>query len=172
MIKGKILLVFSVALVIVVLIILNYGENKVKIRPSYQASSMHDLHLTHKKDGNIKWELLAKEALFPVGRKEVILEDLGLTVNQTPKIYLTSGNGVYEIENGDVTLNNPVELKIKDTKFTTNSIKWINADELITTDNPVTFTGGNFLIEGIGLIAHTKQQQVRINKDVKATFYR
>lgn len=172
MIKGKILLVFSVALVIVVLIILKYGENKVKIRPAYQASSMQDLHLSHKEDGKIKWELSAKEALFPVERKEVLLQQLGLTVNRSPRLILTSGSGIYEIEKGDVTLNDPVELKIKDSKFTTNMLKWINADELITTDSPVRFTGSNFLIEGIGLIAHTKQQKVRITRDVKAIFYR
>lgn len=132
---------------------------------------MQDLHLTNKEDSAVKWELSAREAIFPIGGKEIFLKSLDLKINRTPVIYLASGAGVYEIEKGYVTLDKSVEMNVKDTKFTTNSLKWNSAEELITTDDDVKFTGKNFLIEGTGLTAAVSQQKVRILKNVKAVFY-
>ena len=102
----------------------------------------------------------------------VFLKSLGLKVKQSPEIYLTSQKGVYEVEKGNITLNNTVELNIRDTKLATNSLEWNSKNELITTKDDVKFSGKNFLIEGAGLIAKTKQQQIRIVNNVKAIFYR
>lgn len=172
MIKGRFFLVLSVILVIGILIILSYHERDVKIRPSYQTSSMKNLHLTHKEEKKVQWELLAENAIFPVGRKEVILESIDLKINHSPEIYLTSDSGIYEVDKGNVMLNKPVEIKIKDAKFTTDTLNWDSTDELISTPDAVTFTGSNFRIEGIGLSARVEQQKVKIEKNVKAIFYR
>lgn len=154
------------------LFILNYKESGVKLNPSLKTSTMENLLLTHKQDDKVKWELSAGKALFPTGNKKVFLKSLGLKVKHSPEIYLTSQKGVYEIEKGNITLDNSVELNIGDTKFATNSLEWDSKNELITTKDDVKFSGKNFLIEGAGLIAKTKQQQIRIVKNVKAIFYR
>jgi LPS export ABC transporter protein LptC len=133
---------------------------------------MDSLHLKHREKNNVKWELTSEKAILPVEKKEIHLQSLSLKINQSPAIYLTSGSGIYEIERGDVTLHNAVELKVKDSMFLTDTIKWHSRDEAIRTDDDVKFTGGNFLITGSGLAAKVKQQKVRILKDVKATFYR
>ncbi len=172
MTKGRFFWILTATLVIGILVILNYNEGNVKIRPSYQTSTMQQLHLTHKEDNKVKWELSAKSAIFPIGNKEVFLESLGLKINHSPEIYLTSESGIYKIKKGDITLNKPVELNIKDAKFITNSLKWKNKDELITTDSAIRFSGKTFLIEGRGLAAKIKQQEVRILNNVKAIFYR
>ncbi len=162
----------SILLIIGTLVILNLGGKNVKINPSYQTSSMKDLFLTHKEEGVVKWELSADKALMPIGKKEIYLNDLKLKINEQTDIFLTSGSGLYEVEEENITLNKPVELKMKDTTFQTTTIKWNSADEFITTDDAVQFVGNKFRIVGKGMTAQLDKEKVRIINDVKAVFYR
>lgn len=154
----------------VLLLLAFYKGQDIKLQPSFQTSSMHDLHMTLREDQVIKWELSAREAVFPVGSREVFLKSLGVKINRDPEILLAGGSGVYLIDQGNVNLAGSVELNIKNTKFTTDSLTWDSKAELITTQDPIRFTGANFLIEGSGLAASVKQQKIRILKNVKATF--
>ncbi len=171
MIKGRFVWIISAALVIGILFILNYNESSLNIFPSYKTSSMKNLYLKHREGNEIKWELSSVTAILPLGKREIFLESLKLKINQTPEIYLSSGSGIYDMDDGNVTLKESVTLNIKDTTFVTDTLEWNSADELITTEDRVKVSGGNFLIQGTGLTAKVKQQQVRIMKDVEATFY-
>ena len=133
---------------------------------------MKNLYLKHREGNEVKWELSSDKAILPVGNKEVFLTSLALKINQSPEIYLTSGSGVYDIEQENVLLNQSVELTIKDATFTTDTLKWDSKNDLITTEDNIKFTGSSFLITGTGLAAKAKEQKVRIIKDVKAIFYR
>lgn len=172
MTKGRFLRILSGILIAGILIIFSYNEKNIKILPSYQTSAMKDLHLTHKEGSMVKWELSADKATLPTGNSEIFLESIALDINLSPKIHVTSGNGVYEIEKGDVFLNENVELYMKNAKFMTETMKWNIPDEVITTDDDITFKSNNFLIEGTGLVAKIKEQSVRIRNNVKAIFYR
>ena len=134
-------------------------------------SSMDKLHMVNKEGNAVKWELSAEKAVFPKGNREILLTSLGLRINHTPEIYLSSGSGIYKVEKGDITLKTPVEMNINDTIFRTNEMNWNNSKETLTTDNNVEFIGKNFNIVGKGLTAKTKDQKVRILKNVKAIFY-
>ncbi|MBI4850154.1 MAG: LPS export ABC transporter periplasmic protein LptC [Nitrospirae bacterium] len=147
-----------------------YKDQRIKIQPSFHTSTMHDLHLAHRENDEVKWELSATEAVFPIGGEEVFLKSLGLKINQPSGIYLESASAIYEIEGRNVTLNKPVELNMKDAKFTTDSLKWNSVNGLITTEDDVKLIGKNFVIEGTGLSAKTEQQYIRILKNVKAVF--
>jgi LPS export ABC transporter protein LptC len=169
--KIKFFFFFSLALSLAVLIILGYKETDVTVAPLYKTSSMQGLHITHKTGGRIKWELTAKDANFPSGNKEVIIRSLKLKIYNDPEIYLTGGSGIYKIEGENLTINKPVEINIRDAKFTTDSLTWDSGSELITTKDNIRFTGKNFLIEGEGLVAKTKEQKMKILSNVKGIFY-
>ncbi|GBE04115.1 lipopolysaccharide-assembly, LptC-related [bacterium BMS3Abin09] len=171
MIKSRLFLILACVLVLGTLIILNYSGNSLKIKPSYKMSYMHKVHMINKEGDSVKWELSAEKALFPKGNKEIFLNSLGLTIKNTTEIYLTSKSGIYTVENGNMTLNDPVELNVKDAKFMTAGMHWNSREETLTTDNDIEFIGKNFNIVGKGLIAKTKEQKIRILKDVKAIFY-
>ena len=134
-------------------------------------SSMNNIHMISKEGNSLKWELSAEKAIFPKGNSEILLNTLGLRIEHTPEIYLTSKSGIYKVENGNMILNSPVELNVKDVKFKTAGIQWNNREETLTTNNDVEFIGQTFNIVGKGLRANTKEQKVRILKDVKAIFY-
>lgn len=164
--------VLAAILAVSALIIFSFNESNIKIPRIYQTSSMKQLHLKHKEGGDVKWELLAAAASFPTGKKEVILDSVNIIINSSPKIRLEGGTGIYEIEREEVILFDPVELNLKDTKFTTTTLKLTNKDQLASTDGPIKYTGKNFLIKGTGLIAKMKQQEVKVLDNVKAVFYR
>ncbi len=171
MLKNRFFWIISAIMVVGFLILLSYKERGMEISPSFQTSTMQKLYLTHREDNKVEWELSAREAMFPPGRREVFLKFISLTINQSPKIYITSGSGIYRVEEGDFILNKTVELNMEDTKFMTNTLKWDSKGHLITTDDPVRLTGKNFSIDGTGLIAKTEQQKARILKNVKAIYY-
>ncbi|RJQ51886.1 MAG: LPS export ABC transporter periplasmic protein LptC [Nitrospiraceae bacterium] len=172
MTKRSSIIILSVFLAAVIFLILGYYKGEVTgLRPSFRTSSMQNLHLTHREDNQITWELSAREALFPTGSKEILLRSMGIRINRTPEIRLTGETAVYEVEKGEVAVNKSVEINIKDTTFTSDTLKWDSAKELLTTEDDVRFSGKNFLIEGTGLTASIEQQKVRILKNVKATFY-
>jgi LPS export ABC transporter protein LptC len=171
MTKKNYVVILSIFLAVIVFLTLYYfKEESIRIQPSFHTSSMQNLHLTHREDNQINWELSAQEAVFPVGAKEILLKSMGIRINRTPEIYLTGESGIYEIEKGEVVFDKPVQLNIKNTTFTSNTLKWDSEKDLITTEDAVKFSGNSFLIEGTGLAASIKQQKVRILKNVKATF--
>jgi LPS export ABC transporter protein LptC len=132
---------------------------------------MYELQMTHKEYDKVEWELSASKALFPMDKKEIQLKSIDLTINYSPKIYITSDNGTYEVEKGNMTLSSAVEFNTEDAKFTTDTLKWNSKNELVTTQDAVKFIGKSFFIEGKGLTANINQQKIRILKNVKAVFY-
>jgi LPS export ABC transporter protein LptC len=170
--RKKVLGVLLIGIIISTLIILGYKENVIKTYPSYKISSMRGFHLVHKEGGKTRWELMSEDATFPEGKKIVILKDLKMKIfyNEN-EITLTGGSGVYRINDKNLFINKPVEVNIKGSELTTNSLVWNGKEELITTEDVVRFKGKNFLIEGIGLIAKTRDQELKILEDVRGTFY-
>ena len=170
MIKSRSVIFFACVLVLALIALIHSG-NSLKIKPSYKMSSMYKINMVNKEGNSIKWELSAEKALFPKGNKEIILTSLGLRIKHTPEIHLTSESAIYSVDSGNMVLNNPVELNVKNAKFKTAGIHWDNREKTLKTDKDVEFIGKTFSIVGKGLTANTEEQKVRILKDVKAIFY-
>lgn len=169
--KSKFFVVLLAALSVGTLIIFSYKENVLKTYPSFKTSSIKGFHLTHREGDKIKWELKSENATFPAGNKEIFLEDLTMQIHHDHEFILKGGGGIYNIEGGNLTINKPVEINIEGAKLTTDSLRWNIKDGLITTKNNIKFKGKNFLIEGTGLTAEIKNQQIRILENVKGIFY-
>ncbi|GBE05216.1 MAG TPA: LPS export ABC transporter periplasmic protein LptC [Nitrospirae bacterium] len=170
--KGKLFLFLLTALAAGVLIVLSYRENVVETFPSYKTSSMHGFHLTHKERDKIRWELAAEKATFPAGNKEIVLNELTMKIYDRREVTITGGSGLYEIENKRLTINKPLEIDVEGARLTTDSLVWDGEKGIITTGDDVRFKGEKFNIEGTGLKVNVKEQQIRIFKNVKGTFYR
>lgn len=169
--KGKLFLVLLTSLAVGILVILSYRENGVETSPSYKTSSMHGFHLTHKESDEVKWELVADKATFPEGNKKIILKDLTMKIYQERELTLRGGSGIYNIKNKNLVINKPIEVDIEEARLTTDSLTWNSENGEITTSDSIKFKGRNFLIEGTGLTAKIKNQQIRVLKNVKGIFY-
>jgi LPS export ABC transporter protein LptC len=168
---SKFFVVLLTILAVGLLIVLSYRGNGIKTYPSYKTSSMRGFHLTYKDGNKIKWELISENATFPEGNREVILKDLTMKIHEY-KIALTGGSGTYNIQDKNLIINRPIKIDIDGNKLTTDSLTWNGDEELISTKDAIKFEGKNFLIEGIGLIAKTENQQIKILENVKGIFYR
>ncbi len=169
--KGKFLLVLSIASALGILIVLSYRENGIKTDSSHQTSSMQGFHLTQKEGDEIRWELSAESAVFPEGINKVILKTLTMRIHHTPELTLTGGGGIYNIQKNFFTIDKPVKVIMDSSILTTDSLVWNGEEELITSPDNIKLTGKNFLIEGTGLAIRVRKQEVKILKDVKGTFY-
>ncbi len=172
MIKQKLFWIISITLIITVLTIHYYNTHTIKLNPAYKTSSMEDLQLKNKEGDTVKWELSAENAIFPPGKKQVILNSVNININSTPAIQLKSRKGIYDAAKKEVVLEQAVEISMENSKITTASLKLQTSDEvLLTTKDPVQYTGENFIIEGTGLTAKIKQEKVTILNNVKATYF-
>jgi LPS export ABC transporter protein LptC len=169
--RSKFFLVLLTALAVGILVILSSRGNGVKTYPLYKTSSMRGFHLTHKESGKIKWELIAEKATFPEGNKDVVLKNLTMRMHHEREFTVRGGSGIYNIQKKNLTINKPIEIDIEGDKLTTDSLTWNGERGVITTKDSIKFKGKNFLIEGTGLIAKIKDQQIRILKNVKGIFY-
>ncbi len=170
--KGKFFLVLLTVLAVSVLVVLSYRENGVKTYPSYKTSSMSGFHLTHTENDIIKWELEATKTTFPAGEEEILLEDLTMKIHYQRGFIVRGGSGVYNLSQKELIVNKPIEIDMDGTKLTTDSLTWNGKREEISTKDDIKLEGENFLIEGSGLIALVKEQQIRILNNVKGVFYR
>jgi LPS export ABC transporter protein LptC len=170
--RSKFFLVLLTALAVGILVILSSRGNGVKTYPLYKTSSMRGFHLTHKESGKIKWELIAEKATFPEGNKDVILKDLTMRMYHEREFTVRGDSGIYNIQKKNLTINKSIEIDIEGAQLTTDSLTWNSERGVITTKDSIKFKGKNFLIEGTGLTAKIKDQQIRIHKNVKGIFYR
>ncbi len=172
MIKQKLFWVISILLTITVLAFHYYSTHSIKLSPVYKTSSMEKLHLKSREGNTVKWELSAENALFPTGKKQVIFDSVAININSTPVIHLKSRKGIYEVDKKVVILEDSVEVNMEKSRITTASLKLQTSDDLLlTTKDPVQYTGENFIIEGIGLTAKIKQEKVTILDNVKAIYF-
>jgi LPS export ABC transporter protein LptC len=169
--RSKVFVVFLTALAIGTLIILSYRENGIKTYPSYKTSSMRGFRLTQREGDKIQWEIISENAKFPEGNKEVVLDNLTMKIHHKYEITLKGGSGVYKIKEKNLTITKPIQIDIQGDTLTTDSLTWNGEKELITTKDMITFKGKNFLIEGSGLSAKVRNQQIKILENVKGTFY-
>lgn len=169
--KVKILLVLSIAVTLAFLFFLTRKENSVKTYTSYRLSSIQGFHLTHKEGSKIKWELIAKNVLFPEGDRNVLLKDLTVRIHHNPDLILTGEDGDYNVKEKNLLISKPVEIRVRDFRLTTDSLTWYGESEVIKAPNEVRFVGKNFSIEGKELTASVREKKIRILRNVKGIFY-
>lgn len=54
--------------------------------------------------------------------------------------------------------------------FKTESLKYISESKLVVTDDPISITGKNFIVKGVGMRFDIENETYQINKDVLAFF--
>jgi len=158
-------------LMILFVFLITYESKDTGVTPAYKRSSMENLQLIHKKGNKISWALSAVRADMPVSERKIYLKDIRLKIINNPEMILASGNGEYNIERGIMTLSESVRIDTEDGHFMTDTLRWDTKNNKIFTDDPVVLKGEHLEIKGNGLIADITSGKVRINKNVKATYY-
>lgn len=169
--KRKLVLFFSVMLALVILIIQGYREESISINPLYKTSTMRGVHIIRKESGKVSWELTADDAVFSADEERVRIASLAVEVAGEPHIFIRGSSGVFDVARETFFFDKHVEMMANDGIFTTGQLTWNSRTGVVTTDDYVTFRGRNYLMEGRGLLAQTKEKTINILGYVKGTFY-
>lgn len=148
-------------------------------------SYMNDISFLQKRDGEIKWQLKAKSAVFldshsptadsrqqhlgtRLGDNDVKLFDLKMTFPEK-NLVLTSDHGIYDIESRNLMIKGNIKASAPDYDILAATLFWDSSKEEIFSKERVRIVGRNFIIEGDGLTATT--DKARLNHNVKAVFH-
>jgi lipopolysaccharide export system protein LptC len=136
--------------------------------------SLQKIHYTETKGGAKKWDLLANKAEYDKVGDVVRLTGIRLDVamaGKTGDIVLTSDLADYHTRTRDVELiGNVVAKSASGMEFTTGRIAYLSARSMLKTADRVKFTDGSLAVEGIGMEFLVDAKQLKIMKQVDASF--
>ncbi len=141
----------------------NIGDIRTK-----SSSSIEDLKIIQKKNGNTLWTLTAKNADIIEKESMAELKDITLVLSQQD-VSIHAGKGIYNFKDKSFTTDSAVKAEGKKYKILADSIDYEISSGDIKTDGEIKVEGKGFSIEGKGLQTESNQK-VRVLKDVKATF--
>jgi LPS export ABC transporter protein LptC len=148
----------------------NERESSEIIKIHKSNSFIEGFKILHEKNGNTVWTLTAKRADFTGDENMAELSDINVVV-QKNGMTLHADKGIYNLPTQNITINSEITAETKDYKITTTSIDYEASSGELKTDKKITVEGKKFKVEGKGMTLDS-QQKVRVQKDVKATFYK
>lgn len=164
----KILLLFSsVFLLAIIALYLNQEKFLKRDLQLGTDSYMNYVSILQKRDGEVKWEVKAKRAVF-LNNDDVKLSDIKITFPEK-KLVLTSERGMYDIENRNLTIEGNIKASTHDYDILATTLFWDSSREEIFSEERVRILGRNFVIDGDGITATT--DKARLHNNVKAVFY-
>lgn len=151
--------------------IVGYFFNQERdIRPKVvvaERSEMDDLSIVNRQDGEIKWTLLAKKAVY-ITEKDVQLRDLTITF-PGKDFSMKADEGFYNTESRNFRIDTPITATAKSYDIQAKSMSWDGAQNRLVAPDRVFIVGKGFTIEGDDLVATASRAQLQ--KNVKAVFH-
>ena len=125
-------------------------------------------------EGRVQWEVEAQKAESHESEQHVLLKQVQVRLfdkeGQEQEMQLEAEEGTINTANGNFDLRSQealiaIELANGYTIFTPH-VHWVDAEQTISTDRPVTIHGHGLIITGIGLIAELKTEKLGVLDDV------
>ena len=125
-------------------------------------------------EGLVRWEVEAQKAESRESERHVLLKQVQVRLfdhqGQEQEMQLEAEEGTINTANGDFDLRNQekliaIELANGYTILTPH-VHWVDAEQTISTDRPVTIHGPGVIITGIGLLAELETETLGVLDDV------
>jgi len=131
---------------------------------------LSDAHYTHTKSGRKRWELNAAKAQRNKGSDNIILTDIHVTLFATDssQTFVTADKGSYNTGNNDVTLTGHVRIHNATDIITTAELTYLDQQEKIIIDKPVTINRTGFSIKAKRASMEVPQNRFHFSGGVKA----
>ena len=125
-------------------------------------------------EGRVQWEVEAQKAESRESEQHVLLKQVQVRLfdeeGQGQEMQLQAEEGTINTASGDFDLRNQEELIAIELAngytILTPHMHWVDAEQTISTDRPVTIHGPGLIITGIGLIAELKTETLGVLDDV------
>jgi LPS export ABC transporter protein LptC len=170
------LLIFAVALTAVitavVMNIIDKPKNMLKGLPDHVDLQIKDFVYTEVGQANSKWEVKAKIAQYNKKQNLALFNrvQIKLTTAENKVYVMTGDTGQMQTEKKDIEIRGNVVI-ISDTqdRFTTDYLKYSDAEKKFYTDAPVTMVNKRMKITGTGLTLSMNSGELSLSSSVKAT---
>ena len=123
-------------------------------------------------DGRVQWEVEAQKAESHESEQHVLLKRVQVRLfgRAGQNMELEADEGTINTASGDFELRNEDELIAIDLvngyTILTPHVHWVDAEQTISTDRPVTIHGPGLIITGNGLVAELKTEKLGVLDDV------
>ena len=125
-------------------------------------------------EGRVLWEVEAQRAERHESEQRVLLKQVQVRLfdkeGQEQEMQFAAEEGMIDTANGDFDLRNQDELIAIELAngytILTPHVHWVDFEQTISTDRPVTIHGPGLIITGIGLIAELKTEKLVVLDDV------
>ena len=125
-------------------------------------------------EGRVQWEVEAQKAESHESERHVLLRQVQVRLfdkeGHEQEMQLEAEEGTINTANGDFDLRNQEELIAIDLAngytILTPHVHWVDAEQTISTDRPVTIRAPGLVITGTGLIAEMKTETLGVLDDV------
>lgn len=171
---SSIIIVF-VAVVIATVTIVKINETKsknlVKILPDNVDLQMKGFVYTEVGEGNSQWEVKAKTATYYKKQNLALFDQVQIKLTMSDgKVYLMTGDkGQMLTDKKDVEIKgNVVITSDAGDKFSTDYLKFNDAEKKFYTDAPVIMENKRMKIKGVGLTLFINNGQLNLSSMVKA----
>ncbi|MFQ5949470.1 MAG: LPS export ABC transporter periplasmic protein LptC [Nitrospiria bacterium] len=154
----------------------NQENSPMAVRPVTRADiGMKDLAFVQTRNGQIEWEIRAKSAQMFGQEHQVAITDAHIML-KTPQgwdIRFEGDEGTINTVSYDFKIENQREdIKVELSNgytILTRVLEWQNQQREIRSDEPIKVLNPRFMIEGVGLLLNTLNQEFAILRDVHVT---
>jgi LPS export ABC transporter protein LptC len=136
--------------------------------------SLQRVHYTETKGGVKRWDLSADRAEYNKETDSTLLSNVRLVVAgeaATGELLVTADRADYHNGTRDVLLTGNVHGKSgSGIEFSTSRVAYVAARSQLETGEPVRISDKGLLLEGVGMVLHTKTRRFKLMKDVSAVY--
>ncbi len=158
------------ALFFIFFVLLLKSEDRREFQVHLQgASFIEGMKIINKRNGNESWALTAKRANIDEHRNKAHLEDMEMTIKEKG-LLLHAESGIYDLTDKTLAITSTVTADNKSYSLITDNVTVDSLTHNIASSGNVKINGKTFTIEGTGMEITNRKQNVRILKDVTATF--
>ncbi len=147
----------------------------VLTEPVFETAGLEGFLYRQTREGRIQWEVEAQQAESRESEQHVLLKQVQVRLfdksGQAQAVNLKAEEGTIDTANGNFDLRNREELiaieLVNGYTILTPHVHWVDAEQTISTDKPVTIHGPGLIITGTGLVAEMKTEQLGVLDDVR-----
>jgi LPS export ABC transporter protein LptC len=143
-------------------------ESRRDFSISNEGSYIEGFRIVSKKDGMDALIITARRADFSKDETLARMDAVTMDIKKEGAL-LNADHGTYNMNTKDLTLEDNVTLRAKDSVVHAGNLSWNPSGGILSSEGKVLIENNKFTVEGEGLSA-TEDNRVKLMRNVKATF--
>ena len=163
--------VVSAATIVIIGMRKESGKALLKIMSDRVDLQVRNVHYTEVGDSGMKWEITADAARYLKKENLALFDKLAvkLVMKDGKTFVMTGDRGRFNTESRDMEIEGNVGIVSENgDRFTTDRLRYRNAEKLIETDRPVAMENESVQVSGVGMIVSLEGKKVDILSQVRA----